>query len=338
MPRIGINPSRGKTLDYQPARSTVAVLVYVPHEAGYFQNRMDVTKVTIESILANTKVPFDLLVFDNGSCSEMVAYLESLFDQGWIDYLILSKLNIGKLNALNIIFNAAPGEVVAYTDDDVFHLPGWLSAHLEIMDTYPNVGAVTGFYIRQRVGLSSESTLEFTNSLAGTGQPEFKTQRGLLIPKKWEEEYLVNTGRTWEQYRAETAGMEDILVTYQGLEAWVSAHHFQMVCPKKVVQEILEEMLPEGWSDQVMGRMVELDDRMDAKGYLRLCTKQQTMMLMGNAISEDMVKVAREAGIAVQSAEIAQVPRGLMHHLMNFRLIRYPMQAVVNRLYRWLNQ
>ena len=87
-----------------------------------------------------------------------------------------------------------------------------------------------------------------------------------------------------------------------------------------------------------MGRMVELDDRMDAKGYLRLCTKQQTMMLMGNAISEEVADLAKEAGIAVQSSEIAQAQRGLMHRLMKVRLFRYPMQAVVNRLYRWLNE
>lgn len=332
MPRIGINPSRGKTLDYKPARTTVAVLVYAPHQVGYFQNRMDVTKATIKSILANTKAPFDLLVFDNGSCPEMVAYLESLFDQGWIDYLMLSKHNIGKLNALNMIFNAAPGEIVAYTDDDVFHLPGWLAAHLDIIDTFPNVGAVTGFYIRQRVGLSSESTVAFAN------QPKIKTQCGLLMPKQWEEEYLVNTGRTWDQYHAETEGMEDIVVTYQGLEAWVSAHHFQMVCPKEVVKEILAEMVPDGWSDRVMGRMVELDDRMNAKGYLRLCTRHQTMRLMGNAISEDVAELAREAGISVQAAVDTQTSRGLMNHLMKFRLIRYPMQAVVNRFYRWLNE
>jgi hypothetical protein len=332
MPRIGTNPSRGKTVDFQPARTTVAVLVYAPHQAGYFQSRGDVTKATIESILANTKEPFDLLVFDNGSSPEMVAYLEELYERAAIDYLILSKHNLGKLNALNIIFNAAPGEIVAYTDDDVFHLPGWLSAHLEIIDTFPNVGAVTGFYIRQRVGLSSESTVLFAS------QPGIKSQRGLLMPRKWEEEYLVNTGRTWEQYQAETAGMEDIIVEYQGLEAWVSAHHFQMVCPKHVIKEVLADMLPDGWSDQVMGRMVEMDDRMDAKGYLRLCTKEQTMRLLGNAISEEVAELAQSAGIAVQPAEMAQKPRGLMSHLTQNRAVRFLMQSVLNKFYQWLNQ
>jgi hypothetical protein len=332
MPRIGINPSRGKTLDFEPARTTVAVLVYAPHQAGYFQNRLDVTSMTIESILANTREPFDLLVFDNGSCPEMVAYLQSIFDDGKINYLILSKRNIGKLNALNIIFNTAPGEIVAYTDDDVFHLPGWLSEHLKIIDTFPRVGAVTGFYIRQRVNMSSDSTLAFAD------RPEVETQRGLLIPRKWEEEYLVNSGRSWERYESEVAGIEDIIVKYQGLEAWVSAHHFQVVCPKTVIQEVLAEMLPQGWSDNVMGRMVEMDDRMDAKGYLRFCTREQTVRLMGNAISEEVAALARESGLSVQAAETHKEPGGLMRRLAQVRWIRYLLQGIVNRIYKWLNE
>jgi glycosyltransferase involved in cell wall biosynthesis len=318
-------------LDFTPARTTVAVLVYAPHQAGYFQNRLDVTRMTIESILANTRESFDLLVFDNGSCPEMVDYLKSLEADGKIDILILSKRNVGKLNALKIIFNSAPGEIVAYTDDDVFHLPGWLGAHLKIIDTFPNVGAVTGFYIRQRVAMSSDSTLAFVN------QPGIQTERGLLMPRKWEEEYLVNSGRDWERYEREVAGIEDIIVTYQGLQAWVSAHHFQMVCPKAVIQEVLDEMLLEGWSGDVMGRMVEMDDRMDAKGYLRFCTREQTVRLMGNAISEEVAELARESGLDVGAAEPVKKTGGLMSRLVKVRWIRFIVQGIVNRLYRWLN-
>ena len=332
MPRIGMNPSRGKKLDFTPARTTVAVLVYAPHEVGYFENRLAVTRMTIESILKNTREPFDLLVFDNGSMPEMVAYLQGLYDDGKIDYLILSKENVGKLNALQIIFNAAPGEIVAYTDDDVFHLPGWLGEHLKIIDTFPKVGAVTGFYIRQRVVMSSESTLAFVN------QPEIETERGLLMPHKWEEEYMINSGRTQERYDSEVAGIDDIIVKYKGLEAWVSAHHFQMVCPKAVIQEVLGEMLPNGWSEDVMGRMVEMDDRMDAKGYLRFCTRQQTVRLMGNAISDEVAALAKESGLEVQAADIDRQKDGLMAKLMNVRGVRGVLQRVVNWLYKLLNE
>jgi hypothetical protein len=331
MPRIGQNPSRGKTLERRPARTTVAVLVYAPHEGGYFQNRLDVTRLTIESILTNTREPFDLLVFDNGSCPEMAAYLQALNRKGAIDYLLLSKRNIGKLNALRMIFDAAPGEIVAYTDDDVFHLPGWLGAHLEIIDTYPQVGAVTGFYIRQRVVMSSKSTVAFAD------RADVQTRRGQLMPRKWEEEYVINSGRTWEQYRDEVAGVDDIILRYKGLEAWVSAHHFQMVCPKAVVQGVLHEMLPEGWSNQLMGRMVEMDDRMDAKGYLRLCTREQTMRLMGNAISPEVAVLAEGYGLGVKPADLVSSSEGLMHRVAKLGWIRYLLQGIVNRIYRWLN-
>ncbi|MBG0771655.1 MAG: glycosyltransferase family 2 protein [Anaerolineaceae bacterium] len=232
---------------------------------------------------------------------------------------------------MKIIFNSAPGEIVAYTDDDVFHLPGWLAEHLKVIDTFPNVGAVTGFYIRQRVAMSSESTLAFVN------QPEMETERGLLMPRKWEEEYLVNSGRTWERYEQEVAGIEDIIVTYHGLQAWVSAHHFQMVCPKVVIQEVLSEMLPEGWSEDIMGRMVEMDDRMDAKGYLRFCTREQTVRLMGNAISEEVTELARKSGLEVHAAEPVKKAGGLMSSLLKVKWIRFIVQGIVNRLYRWLN-
>jgi glycosyltransferase involved in cell wall biosynthesis len=327
-----MNPSRGVKLDFTPARTTVALLVYVPHQAGYFQNRMDVTKMTLRSILANTEEPYDLLVFDNGSSPEMVNYLQDLYQKGSIDYLLLSERNIGKLNALNMIFNIAPGEIVAYSDDDVLHLPGWLGKHLEIIDTFPDVGAVTGFYIRQRVAMSSESTLQFVN------QTDVKTERGLLMPRKWEEEYLVNTGRTWERYEEEVRGIEDIIVKYQGLEAWVSAHHFQMVCPKAVVKEVLADMLPNGWSDQVMGRMVELDDRMDDKGYLRFCTREQTMRLMGNAISEEVLGLAKKFNIPIDDVHVPENKKGVMGRLAQVSWIRYILQGIVNRIYNWLHQ
>ena len=67
MPRIGMNPGRGKKSDYLPARVTVAVLTYNPNQLGYFQNRLNVTLTCLESIIANTSIPYDLMVFDNGS-------------------------------------------------------------------------------------------------------------------------------------------------------------------------------------------------------------------------------------------------------------------------------
>ncbi len=332
MPRIGFNPSRSQTVSFTPPRVTVAVLVYAPHQAGYFQHRMDVTRLTLESILANTEDPYELLVFDNGSCPEMVAYLQELFAQGKIDRLVLSAHNIGKLNALYRIAQLASGSVIAYSDDDVYHMKGWLPAHLAVLDSFPNVGAVTGFYIRQRVVMSSDSTLAWAASSAEA------LERGLLMPRKWEEEYMDNSGRTEERYQSEVAGVEDVVVSYHGLKAWVSAHHFEVLTPKKVLLEVLDEMLTDGWSDQLMGRMVEMDDRMDAKGYLRLTTYAQTMRLLGNALDEEVASLAAQDGIQAQAADSAKPRSGLLAKAAANRRVRNGIQGLINWLYGLLHQ
>ena len=335
MARLGTNPSRGKTLDFTPPRVTVAVLVYEPNQLGYFQHRLDVTKLTINSIIKNTKKPFELLVFDNGSCEDMVSHLKSLHESGQIDTLVLSRQNIGKLNALWRIAHLAQGEVIAYTDDDVYHLPGWLPAHLEILDTYPNVGAVTGFYIKQRVAMSSEKTLEWVAQEEAANN--LTVERGQLIPQKWEEEYMDNSGRTLERYQNEVAGLEDVVVDFKGLKAWVSAHHFQVLIPKKVIIEVLSEMLEEGWSDQMMGRMVEMDDRMDARGYLRLTTYAQTMRLLGNTIDDEVKALAARDGVSTTAAISGEETEKSFGFWSN-RLVRRLSQAVINRLYHKLHQ
>lgn len=336
MPRVGTNPSRGKKLDFTPPRVTVAVLVYEPHEAGYFQHRMAVTKLTLESIIANTPQPYELLVFDNGSCPEMVSTLQAMRAAGQIDTLVLSRHNIGKLNALWRIAQTAQGEVIAYTDDDVYHLKGWLDEHLRILDGFPNVGAVTGFYIKQRVGMSSDKTLAWVKAYEQANPSQ--VQRGNLILPKWEEEYKVNSGRDDTRYQSEIEGLEDVVVSYNGVKAFVSAHHFEVLLPKKVMLEILGDMLQNGWSDQLMGRMVEFDDRMNAKGFLRLTTYQQTMRLLGNLIDAEVATLAKIDGIETVSNANPSLPKGLVARLARHPKVRNLLQGMINQLYRLLHQ
>ncbi|MCL4559663.1 MAG: glycosyltransferase family 2 protein [Chloroflexi bacterium] len=329
MPRIGMNPARGQVTDYRPSRVTLAVLTYLPNDAGYFQERFDVTRLCLESLIANTTPPSDLLVFDNGSSAPLVDFLRSLRDQGLIRYLLLSSQNIGKIGALQMIFRAAPGEIVAYTDDDVYFLPGWLDAHLQLIDTYPRVGMVTGFYIRTRMGDYVRSTLEFTR------QPGVETERGLLIPKAWEEEYRVNSGRTPESYASEVANLEDVALRYRGVEALASAHHFQFVAPR----EIFLQALPKGWSGKLMGQLMEVEKTIDEAGYLRLCTRQQTVHLLGNRLNPEMVQRAQELGMEnlKKAKPEGAKPGGVWAPVLKYSWLRRIAQGIYNRLHEVLN-
>jgi glycosyltransferase involved in cell wall biosynthesis len=326
MPRTGINPSRGRKTDYKPARVTVAVLTYLPDTIAYYENRFDVTRLCIESLIVNTPQPYDLLVFDNGSSSQLVDYLRSLRDEGKIQYLLLSSQNIGKIGALQMIARAAPGEIIAYTDDDIFFLPDWLDEHLKIIDTYPSVGQVTGFYIRPHMSYANESALKFAT------QPEVKVERGLLVPEDWERQYVDNMGRTLEKYTEEIVGLQDVALTYQNVEALVSAGHHQFVAAKHV----LLEALPQDWTGNLMGQMRDLDTTVDRLGYLRLTTRQPVTRLIGNVISPEMAAEAATYDISA-TGKIVKQTSSMLARIYRNPIVQRIAKGIYNQVYKIVN-
>jgi len=280
--RVGMNPARGKYSDYRPARVTVAILVHIPHHTGYFEGRMDVLKACLGSLLENTREPFDLLVFNNGSSPQVRSYLDGLQEEGAIDYLLHSRINVGKIGAFQILFRAAPGEVVAYADDDIYFFPGWLGEHLKVLDTYPNVGMVSGCAVRTLFNRERiSSNLAFAEK-----QADASLLRGRFIEEAWMQDWAVSYGRDPEDVRTQTADVEELILDYRGVQAFAMANHNQFASPK----EAIIQCLPESWSGRLMGLMDELDVAVNQAGYLRLTTRQRTTQHLGNTLSPDFAK------------------------------------------------
>ncbi len=326
MPRIGINPNRGQLTEYSPSRITLAMLTYLPNQAGYFAERLAVTRLSLESLIANTPEPHDLIVFDNGSCPELVSYLCQLREQGQINYLILSSSNIGKISALQVIFRAAPGEIVAYSDDDVFFLPGWLDAHLKIMDTYPRVGLVTGFYIRSHLRYATQTIEAFAE------QSDVQVSRGFLIPHELEQHYIDNMGRSWESYQTEVSGLEDIGLCYRGVNALASAGHHQFVTSRQLMLEVLPP-----WDKNLMGKMIELENSVDQRGYLRLSTYTPVTRLLGNVISPENAAEAKRLGLSAEAGAVSLSSHHSKNRMMRNPLIKRLALGLYNRLHILIN-
>jgi len=327
LPRIGMNPGRGKTSDYHPARVTAAVLTFLPNDVGYFADRFDVMRVCIESLIKNTRIPFDLMVFDNGSQPRVVDYLRQLRDSGDIDFLYLSTQNVGKINALQMLFRSAPGEVIAYCDDDVFFLPGWLERHLEVLDTYPNVGVVTGMYIKPHMKEGVTSTMQFAD------RHDVQTDKGKLVDRELEQHYIENMGRTWKKYAQEIEGLEDVRITYQGVQTFASAGHYQFVAKK----ESIIRALPQAWSQNLMGQMRDLDLAIDNLNMLRVCTTPATIRLLGNQINEKGAMMIQEYGIRVDVARQEQAIAGWKVRLFRHPLFRKVAYFFYERLFKIIN-
>lgn len=327
MPRIGMNPSRGQSTDYKPAKISLVMLTYIPNDIGYFEKRFEVLRASLESYIQNTTVPHDLIVFDNNSSEKVVRYLKEMRDKGKIDYLILSGRNIGKMGALQIAFRAAPGEIIAYSDDDVFFLPGWLERHLEVLETYPKVGMVTGLYIRLHMKEGVGSVMKFAE------EEGVETRRGDLISKDLQLHYIDNTGRTWEQYQKETEGLEDLALTYKGVSTLASAGHYQFVARKDVILQAL----PGVWQSQLMGKMRELDLQIDLMGYLRLCTHPATIRLLGNVINPEMAEMINQYGFSVESSEVESQPTSMKKRFMRLPIVKRAAYFLYNRLFKIIN-
>jgi len=327
MSRIGLNPARHRLSDYRPARVTVCILVHLPHLTGYFQHRLDVVRLSLRSLLRHTDVPYDLLIFDNGSCPEVKAFLGTLRDEGALAFLITAEQNIGKLGALRIIAGAAPGDLIAYADDDTFFYPGWLPAHLRILDTFPRVGMVSGCPERTLFDHGIQSALTWAQN-----QADAKLTYGQKIPERWEQDWAVSLGREPEAFLQRIRELQDIQIVWGAETAYATACHNQFVSPKQVLVETLKG----DWTGRLMGGLNELDNSVDDAGYMRLTTPLRTTRLIGNLVGPQINEVAQGLGLSTRGP--VRPTRGLRRNAWTARVVRWNpvrwfLQGLYNRLF-----
>ncbi len=328
MTRVGMNPARGRASSYRPARVTQAVLVYIPHLSGFFQHRFEVLKLCLGSIFRHTQETYDLLVFDNASCEPVKAYLQSLLDEGKIRYLLSSSENIGKLGALRLIAGAAPGEVIAYTDDDTFFYPGWLKAHLDLLDGFPKVGMVSGSPERTLFDHGIASNLRLAET-----DPDTFLSYGKTIPEDWEREWAISLGKDTHAFLETVRALDDIIIEHKDQRAYATACHNQFVSPKAV----LTRFLAREWVGRLMGGLNELDNQIDAAGYLRLTTLQRTTRLIGNVVNPSMAEEAGRFSIDAQASDMVLAKRR-GKSLLRWKPVRWLLQGIYNRLFWALNR
>ncbi|HEX7541738.1 MAG TPA: glycosyltransferase family A protein [Anaerolineales bacterium] len=309
--RVGHNPARFVEKVAQPAEITVAVVNCIPFLSGYYEQSLDVLKACITSIHENTPEPHDLMVFDNHSCHEVRAYLENAYEQGIIQYLVLSDKNIGKIGAWNFMFGAAQGKYVVFSDGDIGFRPGWLPVTMKIFETFPKVGMVTARPLRTPMEYST-ATLEWAKQL-----PSGVYEEGHFLDWETYREHIISLGLTEEQAQADYPGGTEHRLHYQGQTAYIGSTHFQFMAPREVLQKIIP--LP---SEQPMRGERALDAAINKMGLLRLTTDKPLVWHMGNRLS-----------IAVE-ATVTPKRKSLLHWLLWLPMVRRILLWLNNQIFR----
>lgn len=315
--RKGQNPAKFIGAVDKPQRITVVVLTFIPFLSGFYSGTLDVLKACLGSIWANTDLPYDLMVFDNGSGPETIEYLLAKQREGRIQYLFLSDNNLGKGGAWNIIFGAAPGEIIAFTDSDAMFSPGWLSKSVELLGGFPNVGMVTSRPFR-----TPEEYLSATTGWAAKSR-QVKLEHGSFITWEVFRDFDLSLGQKEEDIRKRFEATEDHRLTYRGLAAHAGASHWQFVGYKKRLLEFVPFDM-----DRPMGQVRLLDRRMNEAGYLRLMTTEPLAMNMSNRVE------AASAAAAEYSKEASRSRRGL-RALLEQPPVKRILLYIYDRIFRW---
>lgn len=280
--RKGHNPAKSGAKSYQSKRLAIVTLVYIPVQEGYFEQSLEIFKIHLASVRQYTPEPFDYIVFDNGSCSEVKRELESLLEKGFIDSLILSNHNLGKTGALNQVLGGLPNEWICYADSDMLFRPGWLEESWKINESFPGCGMIGAQVIFPDWDVDRGNT-----RFRKTEDPRYVFSHEKPPQPLWEEYCRARgiNGERAEFYRE--IQLDRVRNVDTGIEAYLGGNsHQQWLARGEVIRQILP--LPVGLQ---LAREMDTyqDQKIDQLNYLHLTTTSSYLYHMGNSIDPEIV-------------------------------------------------
>lgn len=279
--RIGENPTkysrkssgRASIPIKVPLPITVCTVTYVPNLEGYYKEGLDVLKLNIFALRDNTAEEFDLMVFDNGSCEEVVNWLVKLKEENIIQWLFLSSENMKKLGAWNLLFSASQGDLVYYFDSDIYHYDGWLEGLKKTLLLISEAGIVGGFHNIPTVNLGNNINIVRQH-------PDYILEKGRYIDNNMLKELAVSLGTDVENFVNKKQSVLIHKITLGNESAYLGTSHCQFLAKRECLKDIFPTS--RDWALKYTDK--EFDRLLDQKGWLRLTTTTQYVYHIGNRV------------------------------------------------------
>lgn len=125
-------------------------------------NNLELTRLCLDSIHDNTEYPnYEIVVVDNASSDNTVAYLEEYIKNHANVVFIKSENNLGFAGGNNLGVKAAGGEYVVLLNNDTIVTPGWLHNLLLHLQQNANVGMVGP--VTNAIGNEAKINIDYTD-------------------------------------------------------------------------------------------------------------------------------------------------------------------------------
>jgi len=324
--RIGKNPTKFARHNSdlvrmsfkRPAPILAATVVFIPRLADYYADALKVLKASLRSLYKTMPEGYDLLVYDNGSCPEVIDFLEAEFAAGRVQWLWRSSGNMKKIGAWNQIFGAAQSDYVYYFDCDILHREGWFEDCMRVFETFPEAGMVNAAPVPAMAPEKRELVLSTTLRMLEESD-DVRLEKGYFTEDAWFREFGESLGSDPDTFLAKARRFEQVKATRNGVEVFAQAWHAQFLAKT----EILAQFFPQSadWAQE--SRDHDFDRFLNDCPCLRLGVASPRVAHLGNSITENYRREL-EGLLDDESAEARLVRRegGWRSQMMRLPFVR----------------
>jgi hypothetical protein len=276
--RIGFNPNKDKIQESNEFFHQVIVPVYIPNQEGYFKDSFAILQYCLQSLFKTSHPKTYFTIVNNGSCDEVVNYLNALHQENKIQELIHTT-NIGKLNAILKGIAGQQFPLITITDADVLFLNDWQKATYQIFETFPKAGVVSTTPSSKMIRYFTSNVL-FNNILSN--QMRF-TQVANPDAMKSFAESIGNPSLYNECH------LEKYLTISKGnVKAVIGAGHFVATYRGSIFDNLEQRNTIYNLGGNSEGDI--LDKPVVENGFWRLSTENNYTFHMGNTVEDWMLK------------------------------------------------
>jgi hypothetical protein len=315
--RVGTNPVRNRYQVYSPKHIGVASITFVPVIDGFFKESLNVIDVHLHSLRRTLGMNADILIFDNCSCEEATDFLLELYGSGVIDFLILSKHNLGKTGSLNWIFSSMPHEFIVSTDSDVLFRPKWAERSLEVFDSFEQVGIVSA----QPAFFNTSDSIQHMAANMAQGMPDIDIRQQAPFPEAFKE-YCDGINASDEVRQMVTQNELKVVTNpVNQVEAVLGSTSMQFMIRRDAARQLVPlpaEFTLDSDDHQAINR------RMQALGYFQLSLPDALVYHMGNTLQSEHIpeinRLKQKADEIVGEAQ-KEIPRPKEENILKTWLI-----------------